>query len=253
MAHGKRLLDGKTAFVTGGARGLGEGIARALIADGAKVAIADLRPEVEATAKALSEVGGTCIGKVLDVRDLDSFERTFNDCAEKLGGIDIMVNNAARTVQCSLWDVTPQDWDDVQATNLRSAFFGTQIAARHLRERTWGRIINLASIAGQIGGPVAGAHYATSKAGILLMTRMWAVEMAPHGTTVNAIAPGAIDGPIMEIVPSERKAFLAEQTPVKRLGNMDEVGSVAAFLASPNSGYITGATIDINGGRYMRP
>jgi NAD(P)-dependent dehydrogenase (short-subunit alcohol dehydrogenase family) len=90
---------------------------------------------VEATAKTLSEAGGTCIAKLLDVRDLDSFERTFNDCAEKLGGIDIMVNNAARTVQCSLWDVTPQDCDDVQATNLRSAFFGTCLL-RHSDRRT---------------------------------------------------------------------------------------------------------------------
>ena len=253
MAQNPFSLEGKVAFVTGSARGLGEAMAKAFLDAGAKgVVISDVRPELPDTAKRLDPTGTRVLAQKLDVKDLKAFQAAFDAGVARFGGIDIMVNNAGRTVQCPPWDVTPEDWDDVMAINLRSVFFGCKIAATHMKGRGWGRIINLTSIAGQAPSAVAGAHYATSKAGIMQITRTWALELVAHGITVNNIAPAAIDGPIMEIVTPERRAILEKNSPMGRFGRMDEIGAAALYLASESSAYMTGATLDINGGRLMR-
>jgi len=241
------VLDGRTAFITGAAQGLGEAIARALRAEGAAVVLTDIDARVHETAKSL---GGTAC--VLDVRDPDAFQSCFATAAAERGGIDIMVNNAARTPSTSIWDITPAEWDDTMQVNLRGQFLGCQIAGRHMRDRGAGRIINLASLAGQQGGAVAGAHYAASKAGILVLTKMFAHELAPFGVTVNALAPAAIRGPAVDAAPTEKVAAVKKQIPVGRLGEPEEVGAAAVYLASPLSAYMTGATLDLNGGRFMR-
>ena len=171
---------------------------------------------------------------------------------EEAGAVDIMVNNAARTVSRPFWEIDQDEWDDVLAVNLRGVFFGCQLAGEHMRERGRGRIINLSSLAGQQGGTVAGAHYAASKAGIIVLTKIAAQELAAHGVTVNAIAPAAVQTPVMDDMPADRLEAVRQRIPVGRFGEAAEVGALAAFLASDEAGYITGATLDVNGGLLMR-
>jgi 3-oxoacyl-[acyl-carrier protein] reductase len=183
-----------------------------------------------------------------DVRSKQSLRRVI----EGAGDIDVMVNNAARTVSRPFWEIDEGEWDDVLAVNLRGVFFGCQLAGEHMRERGRGRIINLSSLAGQQGGTVAGAHYAASKAGIVVLTKIVAQELAPYGVTVNAIAPAAVRTPVMADMPADRLEAVRERIPVGRFGDPEEVGALAAFLASDDAGYITGATVDVNGGLFMR-
>lgn len=246
-------LSDRTAFVTGAAQGLGHAIARQLHALGVRLALADINEEaVVAVAKTLDPSARTAIGVPLDVRSRDQFERGLDDAEKAFGGIDIVVNNAGRTVQCSIWDVDPADWDDVLAVNLRGVMFGCQLAGPRLRNRGWGRIVNMTSIAGQQGGTVAGVHYAASKAGIVVLTKIVARELAGTGVTCNAVAPAAIRGPAMDSMPAAETQNLANRIPVGRVGEPDEVAALVAFLCSDHAGYITGATYDINGGLSMR-
>ncbi len=243
------MLDGRTAFLTGAAQGLGEAIAQALHAEGARVVLTDIDPRVLETA---SRIGVSASAALLDVRDATAFEAVFAAAGSRHGGIDIMVNNAARTLSTSIWTIAPEEWDDVMAVNLRGQFLGCQIAGRHMKVRGTGRIINLSSLAGQQGGAVAGAHYAASKAGILVLTKMFAQELAPFGVTVNALAPAAVRGPAVDAAPADKVAAVKRQIPVGRLGEPEEIGAAAVYLASPATGYMTGATLDLNGGRFMR-
>ena len=183
-----------------------------------------------------------------DVRSKESLRGVI----EAAGEVDVMVNNAARTVSRPFWEIEHDEWDDVLAVNLRGVFFGCQLAGEHMRDRGHGRIINLASLAGQQGGAVAGAHYAASKAGIIVLTKILAQELAPYGVTVNAIAPAAVRTPVMDEMPADRVEAVRQRIPVGRFGEAAEVGALAAFLASDEAGYITGATLDVNGGLFMR-
>ncbi len=161
------------------------------------------------------------------------------------------MNNAARTVFRSLWEIEPDEWDDVLATNLRGVFFGCQLAGPRMRERGWGRILNMASISGQAVG-ASGAHYAASKAGIIVLTKIVAAELAPYGVTCNALAPAAVRTPAFDVLSEERLETLRRRIPVGRFGEPAEIAELAAFLCSEEAGYITGATVDANGGLLMR-
>jgi 3-oxoacyl-[acyl-carrier protein] reductase len=183
-----------------------------------------------------------------DVRSKESLRRAI----QAAGDVDVMVNNAARTVSRPFWEIEEEEWEDVLAVNLRGVFFGCQLAGAHMRERGRGRIINLSSLAGQQGGTVAGAHYAASKAGIIVLTKIVAQELAPHGVTVNAIAPAAVRTPVMDEMPADRLETVRQRIPVGRFGEAEEVAALAVFLASEEAAYITGATLDINGGLLMR-
>jgi 3-oxoacyl-[acyl-carrier protein] reductase len=249
-------LQGRAAFVTGAGRGLGEAIAQGLAQAGAKVALADIDPAVNGVAERLLAAGHNCMAIRLDVRDETAFEAAFAAASAGLGGaggaIDIMVNNAALTRQTSVWSITADEWDEVLAVNLRGSFFGCRIAGRHMRERSRGRIINMASIAGQQPSAVSGAHYAASKAGILALTRTFAAELAPHGVSVNALAPSTITSPLLEALDESRRQTIAASIPLGRFGEAQEVAAAVVYLASSAAGFITGATIDLNGGRLMR-
>jgi 3-oxoacyl-[acyl-carrier protein] reductase len=172
--------------------------------------------------------------------------------ADALGSVEVLVNNAARTSTRPLWDIELDEWDTVLETNLRSVFVASRLVADGMRERRWGRIVNLTSLAGQQGGVVAGAHYAASKAGIIVLTKIFARELAGDGVTVNAIAPAAVRTPVMDDMPPARILAVEASIPVGRLGRPSDVAAVAALLVSEDGGYITGATYDVNGGLFMR-
>ena len=236
----------RNTVVTGAARGLGAAIARRLHADGDRVFLADVDlAGVETLASQLGE-GATAVEH--DVRELASWERL----VERVGDVHVLVNNAARTEFRSFWEIDVAEWDDVLATNLRGTYLGCRVAGAGMRERRAGRIVNLASVVGQKGGSVTGVHYASSKAGIVALTRHAAVELAGSRVTVNAVAPAAIDGPMAAAAPPEKLAAMLATIPVGRLGRPEEVAAAVAYLASDAAGFVTGATLDVNGGMLMR-
>ncbi len=247
-----RRLMGKVALVTGAAQGLGLGIARAFLEAGANVVLTDVQPEIAAAAKSLDPSGAHAIALPLDVRSEEAFSACLGQALGRFGRLDILVNNAALTIAKSVWDIAVQEWDDVLAVNLRGVFFGCRVAGRHMREQKSGRIINLSSLAGQRGGVVAGAHYSASKAGIIVLTKCFAQELAGCGITVNAIAPAAIEGPMTKVMPADKLESLARTIPAGRLGSDREVGAAAVYLASDDAAFVTGSTIDVNGGVFMR-
>jgi 3-oxoacyl-[acyl-carrier protein] reductase len=236
-----------TAIVTGAARGIGEAIARRLHNDGYRVVLADL--DLEGAAQVATELGDRAKAVEHDVRELASWEGLLAGVAD---GVYALVNNAARTEFRSFWAIDVEEWDDVLATNLRGTYLGCRVVGAALRERGAGRIVNLASDAGQTPGGASGAHYAASKAGVVAVTRRAATELAPHGVTVNALAPAAIDGPLARSVFGDRLENELESIPVGRLGRPAEVAALVSFLLSDDAGYITGATLDVNGGAVMR-
>ncbi len=242
-------LAGKAALVTGAAQGIGLAIARALVEAGASVLLADVDVAVE---QAAASIGTRSAARIVDVRDEDALAAAADDVIARFGSLDIMVNNAALTIAKPVWDIPAAEWDDVMAVNLRGVFFGCRVAGRHMRAQSFGRIINLTSLAGQRGGAVAGAHYSASKAGIIALTKCFAQELAGDGVTVNAIAPAAIDGPMAQAMPREKVSAMAATIPVKRLGDDREVAAAAIYLASDAAGFVTGTTLDINGGLFMR-
>jgi 3-oxoacyl-[acyl-carrier protein] reductase len=246
-------LSGRTAFVTGAGQGLGAAIGRGLAEAGARVALTDINgAAVDAVSAALRSFGHDCIAMPLDVRDEAGFAACFEAVVQRFGAVDVMVNNAALTPSTSLWDIPAGEWDQVMAVNLRGSFFGCRIAGRHMRERGSGRIINLSSIAGQQPSAATGVHYAASKAAVLALTRAFAQELAPHGVTVNAIAPAAILSPVLDAMDEARQRVVKAGIPLGRFGEAPEVAAAVVYLASAAGAYTTGATLDLNGGRLMR-
>ncbi|MGF3026128.1 SDR family NAD(P)-dependent oxidoreductase [Methylobacterium aquaticum] len=247
-------MSARVALVTGAGGGLGTVIAAGLHATGYRVALADL-DEVAATAAAaaLDPGGETALPLGLDVRDKAQWERTLSALLERWGAAHVLVNNAAMTVARPVMEVSPEEFDAVLAVNLRGTFLGCQVFGAHFRDRSHGRIVNLASLAGQNGGTATGAHYAASKAGIVALTKVFARDLAAGGVTVNAIAPGPLDTPMVHrTVPPERMAALQAAIPVGAIGDPRFVASLVVQLASPEAAFATGATWDVNGGLYMR-
>jgi 3-oxoacyl-[acyl-carrier protein] reductase len=246
-------LAGRSAFVTGAGQGLGAAIARGVAEAGARVMLTDIDAQaVEAVAAGLRDAGHEAVAMPLDVREEAAFQLCFDAAVQRFGGVDVMVNNAARTPSTSLWDIGAEEWDEVLDVNLRGSFFGCRIAGRHMRERGGGRIVNLGSIAGQQASAATGVHYAASKAGVVALTRAFARELAPHGVTVNTLAPAAVRSPVLEAMGKAQQRTLAAGIPVGRFGEPEEVAAAVVYLASAAAGFVTGATLDLNGGRLMR-
>jgi 3-oxoacyl-[acyl-carrier protein] reductase len=239
-------LDGRTALVTGGNRGIGEAIAVALARAGAAVAI-DYRQrgeDAERVRLRIAEAGGRAAVFQADVSRGREVARLVSEVETALGPIDILVNNAGIARRQPLAEIAEEDWDEILTVNLKSCFLVTQAVVPGMRARHWGRIINVSSVAAQIGG-VVGPHYAASKAGMHGLTHSYASLLAREGVTANAIAPALIETEMVTANPAARRDLI----PVGRFGAVEEVASVAVMLAS--NGYITGQTINVNGGWYM--
>ncbi|PTQ13248.1 3-oxoacyl-ACP reductase [Sphingomonas oleivorans] len=247
-------MSAHAALVTGGAKGLGAAIARALHAAGHRVAIGDIDGEAaQALADALDASGDTAMGFRLDVREEAAFTAVRDAMRARWGTVEILVNNAVVTRATPVLEIGAEEFDAVIAVNLRGTFLGSQVFGRHFKARGYGRIVNIASLAGQNGGTATGAHYAASKGGILTLTKVFARDLAPFGITVNAIAPGPLDLPsVRAIVPEERLPQLVAGIPVGALGDPAFVADLVVRLAAAEAGFVTGATWDVNGGLFMR-
>jgi len=241
-------------LVTGAAHGLGAAIAAALHAAGFRVGIGDLDYDA-ATARAaeLDPSHATAIAIPLDLREHASIDAARDQLLARWGSVEALVNNAAATAAKPVLDITPAEFDAVFAVNARGTFLASQIFAREFKQRGYGRIVNLASLAAQNGGTATGAHYAASKGAILTLTKVFARDLAAFGITVNAIAPGPLDTPMVHrTIPADRMAQLIAGIPVGSLGDPTFVAAMAARLCARDAGFVTGATWDINGGLYMR-
>jgi len=239
-------LEGKVALVTGSSRGLGRAIAQALAEARADVAVNYHRSakEAEAVGAEIRQLGRRCVCIQADVSVAEGATRLMEETRARLGPIDILVNNAGIARPQPIEEITELDWEDIINTNLKSCFLLTQAALPDMRARRWGRIINLSSVAAQVGG-VVGPHYAASKAGMLGLTRFYAQRLAKEGITVNAIAPALVATDMVTSNPNAR----ADLIPVGRFGSPSEVSDVAVMLA--RNGYITGQTINVNGGWFL--
>ncbi|ATE62042.1 SDR family NAD(P)-dependent oxidoreductase [Thauera sinica] len=244
----------QVALVTGAAQGLGNAIAGQLHAAGYKVAVTDRIEELAREAAARLDAGGaTALALKLDVKRKEDFEAALAAVVAKWGGLQVAVNNAAMTPTTPVMQITAEEFDEVIAVNLRGTLFGCQVFGAHMAAAGYGRIINLASLAGQNGGTASGAHYASSKGAILTLNKIFARELAASNVTVNAIAPGPMELPsVRAAVPPERLEKLIEAIPVRRLGNPTFVADLVVKLASPEADFTTGATWDVNGGIFMR-
>ena len=242
------------AVVTGAAGGMGTHIARRLHSDGHRVLLTDLTVDaVEALATDLSPDGSTARGIRLDVASRDDFVGGLKQCQRFWGSPTIVVNNAAVTQAADLMTLGADEFNRVLTTNVDAAFFGCQVFGAAMAEQGFGRIVNMASLAGQNGGTATGGHYAASKGAILTVTKIFAKELAAKGVTVNAIAPGPHDLPVVKAtVPPDKLEAVIAGIPVGRLGSASFVADMVALLVADDAFFVTGACWDVNGGLYVR-
>jgi 3-oxoacyl-[acyl-carrier protein] reductase len=238
----------RAAIVTGAGRGIGASVARRLVADGWLVILGDI--DDGAVAELAAELGPSAVPVVLDVREPAAWDAAVA-AARSAGDLAALVNGAARTDVRDLFQIEPAEWDDVLATNLRGPFLGIRAVGPLLRARGDGRIVNIASDAAFRGRGVTGAHYATSKAGLLALTRCAAASLAADGVTVNAVAPGTIDGETVRELAGDHLEEIAVSIPAGRLGRPEEVAALVAWLLGDDASYVTGATLLADGGAAL--
>ena len=244
------LLDGRTAVITGAAQGIGFAIAQRFVAENAKVVLGDLDPAAtEAAAKALGG-GDVAVGVRCDVTDGDEIDALLATALDTFGALDIMVNNAGITRDATLRTMTEDQFDQVINVHLKGTWQGTRKAAAIMRERKSGAIVNMSSISGKTGA-VGQTNYSAAKAGIVGLTKAAAKELAHHGVRVNAIQPGLIRTAMTAALPRKAWDQKMSEIPMQRAGEVSEIASVALFLASDLSSYMTGTVLEVTGGRFM--
>jgi NAD(P)-dependent dehydrogenase (short-subunit alcohol dehydrogenase family) len=243
-------LTGRVALVTGGSRGIGRAIAAALLRAGCRVAIVSRDPDtLEAGRRALTELGEPLAVRA-DVSAQDDVRGAVDTVASRLGPVDILINNAAVASRHGLMTLTQAHWDDVMAVNVRSLLFACQAVAPEMMRRRWGRIISAASYAAWHPS-IGRGLYAATKAAVVSLTKTWAGELAPHGITVNAYAPGPIATDMAAADPDTPLATAPKFLALQRVGTPEEVADVVVFLASERAAFLTGVIVDISGGKYV--
>ena len=246
------LLTGKVAMVTGAGRGIGREIALTFAREGAIVVISDLAKEtVEGVLVETRAHGGDGMALVMDVTKEGDIRSGFEKLLERYGTLDILLNNAGICRNVKIMDISLDEWNRFLSVNLTSVFLCSKEALKAMMPKNRGKIVNLGSMAGKIGGIVAGAHYSAAKAGVICLTKSLALQAAPFNIQVNGLAPGLIATKMTEEWGEELTKAFIEKIPLKRSGSPADVAEAALFLASDRSDYITGEIIDVNGGLLM--
>jgi len=245
------MPKGKVAVITGASRGIGKSIALALAAQGATIVAMDIDPAAtEAVVAELQAAGTKALAVVGNVTVTADVERMIEAAVEAFGRVDILVNNAGITRDGLIMRMKDEEWDAVLNVNLKGAFVCTRAAFKVMSKQRYGRIINIASVVGQMGN-AGQANYCASKAGLIGLTKSNAREMAKRNVTVNAVAPGFIATAMTDALSDKVREELAAQIPLERLGSADDIANAVTFLASEASAYITGHVLAVNGGMYM--
>ncbi len=240
-------LQNHTALITGAATGIGEAIARRFAAAGANVAIADL--DLEGATRVAEAIGPSAYAIQLDVTQADSVQRAVSATLDHFSSLEILVNNAGVGGKAApVWEQTEEDWQRVIGINLTGPFLCSRAVIRHMRDRKYGRLVNIASIAGKEGNPNMAA-YSASKAGLIGFTKSLAKEVALDGICVNAVTPAVVRTRILEQLTPEQVDYMTQRIPMQRTGTPDEIAAVAHFLASPDCSLVTGQVYDASGGR----
>ncbi|MFH1710630.1 MAG: 3-oxoacyl-[acyl-carrier-protein] reductase [bacterium] len=243
-------LKGRVALVTGAAQGIGKSIAEALAKEGADIIVSDINIELaKATAGEIGKLGVKALAVKTNVADATDVSSSVEEAVKAFGKIDILVNNAGITKDGLLIRMKDEDWDAVLSVNLRSMFLCTKAIAPLMMKNRWGRIVNIASIVGEMGN-FGQANYSAAKAGAIGFTKTAARELASRGITCNAIAPGFIDTAMTQKLSDDVKKRLSEQIPLTRLGTPEDIAKAVVFLCA-DADYITGQVINVNGGMYM--
>lgn len=244
-------FEGRIALVTGASQGIGRAVAMELAKHGAAVALAARNVEKLNAVKAKIEAaGGKAESFALDVSSEESIKAVAKEVAAKLGAVQILLNNAGITRDGLMLRMKTADWNEVLNTNLTSAFLMTQAVLQPMTRARWGRIINITSIVGEMG-QAGQANYAASKAGMIGLTKSLARELASRSITVNAVAPGYIQTAMTDVLTDDQKGAMLQHVPLGRVGVDADVAGAVRFLASDEASYITGHTLDVNGGLYM--
>lgn len=246
-----KKLEGRVALVTGGAQGIGRAIALRFANEGAKVVVIDVvADKASAVVDEITAAGGAAMAVACDVTQRDQVEAAIQTILGAYGQIDILCNNAGITRDARLVKMTEEQFDQVISVNLKGVFNLTQAVAPHMIERGYGRIISTSSVVG-IYGNFGQTNYVATKAGVIGMTRVWARELGPKGITANAIAPGFIATDMVKTVPQEVLDRFTGMTPVRRLGQPEDIAYAYLFLASEEASFINGAVLSVDGGLVM--
>lgn len=244
-------LTGRVALVTGASQGIGRACALELARAGAHVALtARNTAKLDEVAAEITAAGGTAAVFSLDISSEDQIKTTVKAVVDRMGKIEILVNNAGITKDGLMLRMKRADWEDVLNTNLTGAFLMTQAAIQSMLKARWGRIINISSVVGETG-QAGQANYAASKAGLLGLTKSLARELASRNITVNAVSPGYIETPMTAVLDDKQRAAMMQTIPLARAGTDLDIAHAVVFLASEEAAYITGHTLDVNGGMYM--
>lgn len=243
------LLENKVILITGAARGIGAAAARRMVEEGAKVAVVDI--DMDEASTVVRELGSSAEAFHCDVSDLQQLEPLVASVIARFGRLDVLVNNAGICPRVSIEDMTEALFDRIIAINLKSVFFLSRAAAEAMKPNNAGRIVNLSSTGGRTGGIYNATVYSATKAGVISMTKAFARHYAPWNILVNAVAPGAVETRMMTVLPEESLQEVIRTAPLKRLADPVEIANAIVFLSSDMASWMTGATVDVNGGTLM--
>ena len=253
MLFNKNYFKDKTVLITGSGQGIGAAIAETFASRGANVAVNDVNKiTANKVVAKITASGGSAIYYPTDITNEEQVNSMINKIAADFGSLDILVNNAGIISTARTKELSIENWDKTMSVNLKGSFLCCKYALELMRDKNYGKIINISSLAGESGGIMVGADYSTSKAGMLALTKKLALEFAPFNINVNAVAPGTTKTPMIDAMTEAEQKVLSAKIPLKRFGLPEDIAYAVCFLASEESSFITGATLDVNGGLLMR-